>query len=419
MEHGKRDVVVAGGGITGLFCAYYLAGEGHAVTVLERDRVGSGASHGNCGLLMFSDVPPLCSPGTVQYEIRRQLKGISPMSIRPGLDPSLWGFLLRFAMNCNQAQWERASRARQSILELSRGLFQDFFREHPFRDRMEKGYFTLCRTRKDFDKHLASNRALTRFGLEAEPLDRERLQAREPAVGDGVYGGFHHPGDQSLRPDGLLRHVREILEAAGVTVHEGCGVTGFRRSGARVTALETPAGTVSADQFVIAAGAWSVPVMGRLGIHIPVQPGKGYSITMHRPGICPAAPVYFSERSVVATPFDQGFRLGGTMEFSGWDASLNRRRLEALRKAAPEYLKEPFGHPVVEEWTSFRPMSVDDLPIISRVPGLDNLLLATGHGMLGITLATGTGRLVARMLRGAHTGIPAAPFSLDRFRLRG
>lgn len=415
MEDKKSDILIVGGGMIGLFCAYYLAGSGKTVRILDQGRLGEGASHGNCGLLLYSDLPPLCSPGTVQAEIKRILKGMSPLSIRPGLNLPLWNFLYRFSGFCNDRHLEHAVQAKKTIHELSRDLFHAFFGTYPYSGYQENGVYAVCRTRAALEKYAASNAVMARFGFGGIHLSEEELLEREPALKKGLAGGFYHDDDSHVRPDGLIRHMRQVVESQGVAIDEFCQVTGVSTSGRRISSLQTTRGSYRADAVVIAAGAWSVELMKHLDISIPVQPGKGYSITMTRPGVCLNAPCMLYERSVVATPFPDGFRLGGTMEFSGWDASINRKRLNNLRKAAPEYLNEPFGEEVVEEWAGFRPMSVDDLPIISRVPGNDNTLIATGHGMLGITLATGTGKLVTQMLEGKSTEIDTSPFSIDRF----
>jgi D-amino-acid dehydrogenase len=155
---------------------------------------------------------------------------------------------------------------------------------------------------------------------------------------------------------------------------------------------------------------------GWLGVRLPIQPGKGYSITMGRPALCPQIPCYLHERRVVATPWPSGYRLGGTMEFSGFDTELDRPRLDALTSAAGEYLRQPLGRPVIEEWAGLRPMTFDDLPVIGRVPGLANLMLATGHGMLGVTTAPATGKLAAELICGEPPHIDPSPFRLERFR---
>ena len=212
-----------------------------------------------------------------------------------------------------------------------------------------------------------------------------------------------------------LSVLRASLDRAGVAIEEACGLTGFHRSGDRIEGAATARGDVSAEHYVLAAGAWSAAIAGQLGLRLPVQPGKGYSITMERPAVCPRTPCYLHERRVVATPWPSGYRLGGTMEFSGFSTTLNAGRIRALQKAAGEYLTDPVGRPVVEEWAGLRPMTYDDLPVIGRAPRLRNLILATGHGMLGITTAPATGNLVSEIVCGAPPHIDPEPFSVHRF----
>jgi D-amino-acid dehydrogenase len=148
---------------------------------------------------------------------------------------------------------------------------------------------------------------------------------------------------------------------------------------------------------------------------VPIQPGKGYSITMARPARCPTIPLIFDEHRVAVTPMRSGYRLGSTMEFAGYDTSLNRARLNLLREAARHYLHEPLGEPVLEEWYGWRPMTYDGKPIIDRSPALGNVWIAAGHNMLGLSMAPATGRLVAELLDGRPPHIDPAPYSVKRF----
>jgi D-amino-acid dehydrogenase len=174
-------------------------------------------------------------------------------------------------------------------------------------------------------------------------------------------------------------------------------------------------GVYTADAYVLATGAWTPQLTRQLKLDLPVQPGKGYSLTMPRPETCPQMPCYFNERSVVATPWKSGFRLGGTMEFSGFNSEIFARRIQNLTAAAAQYLKTPLGNPVMEEWVGMRPMVYDDLPIIDRAPEHHNLVVATGHGMSGISMATSTGKLVAEMVTGRKPHIDLTAFSIRRF----
>ncbi len=201
----------------------------------------------------------------------------------------------------------------------------------------------------------------------------------------------------------------------GVNIVENCPLTSFDTHSGAIIGARTPHGRFTADRFVLTAGVWSNDVLRRLKVRIPVVPGKGYSITMDRPAVCPRIPCYLYERNVVVTPWNSGYRLGGTMEFSGFNDHLDARRLTNLEQSAARYMQMPMGRRVVERWTGLRPMCVDDLPIIDRVPGTENLLIATGHGMLGLTTATGTGRLIADMALERPPGIDPGPFSIRRF----
>ncbi|MGH8174449.1 MAG: NAD(P)/FAD-dependent oxidoreductase, partial [Rhodanobacteraceae bacterium] len=162
-------------------------------------------------------------------------------------------------------------------------------------------------------------------------------------------------------------------------------------------------------------GAWTPPLARQLGLRVPIQPGKGYSITYSRPAICPSMPLVLKERSVCVTAWSSGYRLGSTMEFAGYDSSMNRRRLDALRRGAREYLLDPEGAEVIEEWYGWRPMTPDDLPVLGRAPGIDNLVLATGHGMLGVSMSAITGLLVSELIAGAPPSIDLSPYSIARF----
>jgi len=185
----------------------------------------------------------------------------------------------------------------------------------------------------------------------------------------------------------------------------------------RITSVSADGAEFSGREVVLALGAWS-PLLGRqLDLRIPIQPGKGYSITYTRPAHCPRIPLTLKERAVCVTGWSSGYRLGSTMEFAGYDASLNRTRLDALRRGAAEYLIEPEGPQVVEEWYGWRPMTHDDLPILGRATNVQNLTLATGHGMLGVTMSAATGLLISEVITGTALSIDMTAFRPSRFGL--
>jgi D-amino-acid dehydrogenase len=255
------------------------------------------------------------------------------------------------------------------------------------------------------------------FHCPGQRLDGDAVAALELAVKPGLAGGWFYEHDAHLRPDRLMASWRTSLEAAGVTVRDECSFLGFApgSEGGRAIAVKTDQGVIPADAFVVAAGALTPLLQEHLGCRIPIQPGKGYSLTMARPSVCPTIPIIFPETRVVATPFQSGYRLGSTMEFAGYDPTINPRRLQLLRDGARPYLREPYCEPVEDEWFGWRPMTYDGLPIIDRSPLFDNVLIAAGHNMLGLSMAPATGKLVAEMLGNVPPHLDPSPYRVSRF----
>jgi D-amino-acid dehydrogenase len=411
--------VVVGGGVIGAACAYYLARDGWHVTVLEQNAFGGGCSHGNCGLVCPSNVLPLAAPGAVSTALRSLFRPASPFHIKPRLDPSLWMWLLGFARRCNARDMLQAAEGIHALLAASRTLYDELFRTEPFECEWEtRGLCLVFQTPASMAHHAEMAHLLEdRFGVTIQRYDGEALIELEPALKPGLAGGWLYPNDAHLRPDRLMSGWRAVLEARGVEIREQCGVLGLKRESGRVRAARTLCGDVDGDVFVVATGAWTPLLNRELGCRVPIQPGKGYSITMPRPARCPRIPLLLEEHGVAVTPMQSGYRLGSTMEFAGYDATVNRRRLEALRAGARHYLHEPEAAPIQEEWFGWRPMTYDSLPIIDRSPRAENLWVAAGHNMLGVSMSPATGKLLAELVGGRPSSIDPRPYSLQRFQV--
>lgn len=410
------DVLVIGGGIIGLASAYYLTKHGKRVRLLEQDTIGAGASYGNCGLIFTSHLVPLCAPGTVRHEIKRMLRKNSPLYIKPAADVRRLIWFLNFARKCTAGHMAHAVRARAKLLQSSKKLYQKLFREESIDcDWEEKGVLLAFKTKSEMQKYEQTNQRLKPFGLDAIPLIDEKLLHIEPALRKDLYGAWFHKGDSHLRPDKLLTAWRQVLQKMGTAIEEHCRVETLIAGTQRIRNALTTSGDYTADEYVLAAGAWTPRMVRGLKLKVPVQAGKGYSLTMARPSLCPEIPCYFYEKSVVATAWKSGLRLGGTMEFSGFNSSIVARRIQNLTSAAGKYLNEPPRNTVMEEWAGMRPMIYDDLPVIGRAPNQNNLVVATGHGMSGISMATGTGKLVAEIITGRRPHIDPDPFRVNRF----
>jgi D-amino-acid dehydrogenase len=417
MSSAAQRVAVVGGGVIGVACAHYLQRTGCQVWLLDAGQVGKGCSHGNCGFVCPSHVLPLAGPGMIRKTLATLLKPDSPLTIRPRLDLSLWSWLFRFALRCNQKDMLEAGRALQALLNSSRTLYSELFRTESLEAEWEeRGLLFVFQSARAMEHHAETDRLMREhFGVGAVRHEGKDLEKLEPALKPGLAGAWHYTGDAHLRPDKLMASWRQRLDDAGVIIQEGASLHEFHRNGRRVQAVESSQGRTAVDAVVVATGAWTPQLRRHLGCHLPIQPGKGYSITLPRPALCPRTPLMFEEHRVAVTPMQSGYRLGSTMEFAGYDATLNRRRLDLLTRGASHYLREPTAEPVLEEWWGWRPMVHDGKPIIGRLPAFDNVLVAAGHGMLGLSMAPATGKLVAELLTGQQPHIDPAPYAATRF----
>lgn len=417
----NQRVAVIGGGVVGAASAYYLNKLGYQVTILEKNKFGSGAAHGNCGYVCPSHILPLAGPGVIKKTLKAMFSPNSPFSIKPRLDLSLWSFLIQFARYCNQKDMLEGGKTLQKMLNSSKSLYEELFSSEPLDAEWQTSGILYPFRNPAGMEHFAENNQLLRehFGHGADRYEGDDVVALEPALKPGLAGGWHFSGDCHLRPDKLMSSWKTLLEAQGVTILEAHEFQGFSQSSSggkgRAAVAKTARGEVEADAFVVATGAWTPLLNKHLGCKVPIQPGKGYSLTMARPSRCPKIPLIFEEHRVAVTPWPSGYRLGSIMEFAGYDESLKPERIQMLRSGASHYLYEPTAEPVVEEWFGWRPMTPDSLPIIDRSPAHENVFVAAGHNMIGVSLATATGKLVSELVSGKEPHLPIKPLSIKRF----
>ena len=412
-----ESAIIVGGGIIGIACAHYLSQAGLSVTVIDKGTIAGACSHGNCGFVCPSHVPPLTEPGAIGMAIRSLFNPRAPFRVKPRLSPALWNWMWQFARRCTHKQVRQAGAHLQSILDASMDEYRQLIPAMSLDcEWKDDGLLYVLQTERGMKGFAETDRMLTEhFGVSARRIDGSELPAFDPGLKPGLAGAFHYPGDASVRPDLLNREWAERLRANGVQFIEQCELQTIRKSAGRITSLQTSQGELEADHFVFALGAWSTHWSSELQCHVPIQPGKGYSVTMARPQPCPKYPMLFPEHKVGVSPFDGGFRLGSMMEFTGYDTSIPPERIQQLRDSARPYLLAPVDGHAEETWYGWRPMTWDSLPIIGPVPALRNVYLATGHNMLGLSLAPSTGRLITEFITGEPTHIDATPFSPLRF----
>jgi D-amino-acid dehydrogenase len=414
----REDVLIVGAGVIGLACALALLETGRSVRVIDAGRIGGGSSHGNCGTITPSHAPPLAAPGVVLKALRWMLTPDAPLYVPPRFDPRLWSWLLRFALRCNERDWRASAVAKSAILNDSRARLAQWVEQYSLAcEFAPSGEDYIFRTQDYFEHTLEEVGLLRELGVAVDVVDGRAYEAMEPALKPGLAGAIRFNGDAVLRPDRYVAELARVVRERGGTIVEDCAFVGAvaGQGGVRVT---TGQGQLLAGEVVMALGAWSPKLADAIGapaLKRTMQPGKGYSITYSSPALVPRRPLVLRERQVCVTAWGSGYRLGSTMEFSGFDDSLNPRRLAALERGAGEYLHEPVGAQKQEQWFGWRPMSCDDVPIIGPVPGRDHIWLATGHGMMGVSMSAATGQLVADLIAGRDPAIDPAPFRIERF----
>ena len=409
------DVLIIGGGAIGLATALALLDAGRGVRILEAGAVGGGASHGNCGTITPSHAPPLAAPGVVAQALRWMFTPDAPLYLKPRIDPALWHWLLRFAARCNPRDWRQSTQARAALLNDARARLADWVSRYDLQCEFEEeGLDYVFRDPRKFQQYVDESVVLKTFGIATQVFGGTDYEREEPAMLPGVAGAIRFPGDARLRPDRYVAELARVVRERGGVIEEQCRVDRLEPMSDGVR-LATSQGERKGGDAVIALGAWMPAFARRLGIRAPIQPGKGYSITYSRPARVPRHPMVLKDRSVCVTVWDSGFRLGSTMEFSGHDDTLNATRLAALERGAREFLREPVGAEVHERWCGWRPMTWDDLPLLGRAPGQRKVWIAAGHGMLGISMSTATGQLMADLMTGRPPAFDPSPYRPERF----
>ena len=409
------DVLIIGGGAIGLATALALLDAGRGVRILEAGAVGGGASHGNCGTITPSHAPPLAAPGVVAQALRWMFTPDAPLYLKPRIDPALWHWLLRFAARCNPRDWRQSTQARAALLNDARARLADWVGRYGLQCEFEEeGLDYVFRDPRRFQQYVDESVVLKTFGIATQVFGGTDYEREEPAMLPGVAGAIRFPGDARLRPDRYVAELARVVRERGGVIEEQCRVDRLEPTSDGVR-LATSQGERKGGEAVIALGAWTPAFARRLGIRAPIQPGKGYSITYSRPARVPRHPMVLKDRSVCVTVWGSGFRLGSTMEFSGHDDTLNATRLAALERGAREFLREPVGAEVHERWCGWRPMTWDDLPLLGRAPGQRKVWIAAGHGMLGISMSTATGQLMADLMTGRPPAFDPSPYRPERF----
>ena len=411
-------VAIIGGGVVGLACGWSLAKRGVEVVVIERDVIGEGASKGNTGWVSPTISFPLASPGTLAMGLKSAFDPNGALVIRPELDTRWLRWLWAFR---GAASRERFLSGVEALHNLNRRTFEvlDAYEADGISFEMHAGgILTLGKTEKGIAWFAPVFEDLKKVGFEGqiETLTPEEARKIEPAIGEQVKFVVRTTIDRYVQPQSLMRGLADRIVELGHTVLEQTTVKGMRPT-AFGWEIDTNTGPIVADRVIVATGALSPALLKPLGIEVPIVPAKGYSITLRGEGIRPSQALYMTESKIGVSGFDEGVRIAGVFELPGKDLTIDKRRLDVVVKDACSYLTD--WHPStsetsVEGWAGFRPATPDSLPLLGPVPGHDGLYLATGHGMLGVTLAPSTGALLADMILDGVAPAWVAPMRPDR-----
>ena len=411
------EVLVIGAGAVGISAAHYLRQKGFEVSVIDSGQVGAGCSYGNAGLIVPSLSVPLAAPGVVGQALRWMFEPESPFYIRPRANLDLLSWLWRFWSASTETHKRRAMPLLRDLGVASRRLFDELADLEGVEFAFERrGRFSVYRTEAALAHSVADAELLREIGIESRVVGPAEVRDLQHGIEVRIHGGLFYPDDAHLEPARFVRALARHLEASGVEVCPGVEVLDFTTEGNRIAAVRTTRGDFTARQIVLAAGSWSAPLARRLGLRLPIQGGKGYSITFRRPERCHLIPMSLGEARVSVTPMVDTLRFAGTLELAGLDSTIDPRRVQAILRAVPTYVPElaPEKLDLLEIWRGPRPCTPDGLPLLGRPRGWDNLVLAAGHAMIGVSLAPVTGKLVAEIVGRERTSIDIGLLDPDR-----
>lgn len=410
-------VVIIGGGVIGLATAWELHRRGEEVVILDSRSAGMAASAVNAGWVSPA-MGPVPAPGLVTQSLKWMLNPESPLYIKPRLNKSFISWLYRFWRACNGPAYDAALEATGVLGRGTMEIMDRWVADGIDFEMHQYGLLYAFRERAEMEAELKAFETWATYNYaQPEPLYGDDLLAKEPVLSDELTAGFLVGEERTVQPITLTRGLIEKLQSVGVVIHNGAPVVDIEVSQKRVVAVRTPSDRFEADHVLIAAGAWTGAIGKMAGAKLPIEAGKGYGLDFKPAPVKPQSSIYLPDARIAISPFDDGIRLSGTMELSGISDTVTARRVGAIQKGGKRFLKGfPQDAEPTQVWAGMRPMAPDGLPVLGNVKGISNLSVASGHAMLGITLAAVTAEHMAELIASGVTPDVLKPFSPDRFR---
>ena len=415
-----KRVLIVGGGVIGLSTAYYCIRKGHSVTVVDRNSPErDGCSFGNAGMIVPSHFVPLAAPGMVALGLKWMWNPESPFWIKPRLSWDLLSWATKFWRASSREHVARSAPLLRDLNLASRGCYEELVESSGLDfGLVKRGLLVLCKTEHALEEEIKLAGEARKLGMPAEVLDPRALASFDPGVQLDVLGGIHYPKDCHLSPDRLMAELKRELERLGAEFVWNAEALGWSTRAGVIEAVRTSRGDFPTDEVVLASGAWSPATARDLGLKLPMQAGKGYSLTLPSPRQLPKTCALLVEARVAVTPMGSSLRFGGTMEIAGLNDEINLARVRGISRAATRYfpalLESDFAS--VKPWRGLRPCTPDGLPYLGRPGRISNLVVATGHAMMGLSLGPITGKLASELVSGEPPSIDIALLSPDRYR---
>ena len=412
----SKKVIVIGGGIIGLCSAYYLQKEGHQVTIVDQSNLDSGASYVNAGYLSPSHIIPLSAPGVMKKGIKWMFDKSSPLYIKPRLDLDFLKWTWAFNKSCNQNHVDKVAPVIRDISVFSQELYSDIKSQEDFKFHYEKkGLLMLCQTEKVLEQEVHTAQLASQLGLSAREINSDEIKALQPNASIDALGAAYFECDQHTTPHEFMAEMKALLKSKGVVFYANEKVIDLEFLNNSILSIKTNKQILVADEFVLAAGAWSNMLSKKLGIKLLLQAGKGYRINSEQDyGV--SIPAILCEAKVAVTPMNGFTRFAGTMEIAGINHNINKVRVDAIARAAKKYYPniELSAEEKDKAECGLRPVSPDGLPYIGKSEKCKNLTVAAGHAMMGWSMGTATGKLVAEIISEQKTSLELTNYHPDR-----
>jgi D-amino-acid dehydrogenase len=412
--------IVIGGGIIGLSSAWYLRQSGWEVTVLDKDDFSDNCSYGNCGYVCPSHFIPLATPGIVKQGLKWMWNSKSPFYVQPRLSRSLIDWGLKFMRSATPEKVEAAAIPLRDIAIMSQREYEGWAKTPGFDFAYQhKGLLEIFQTAEKAEHAHHTVEQAHALGLtDTKLLDYNALQSLEPHTKINAKGAILFNCDAHLYPNKLMKGLIALLQQRGVQLMSGEEVLRFEKQGDTLKKVITRKNAWEADAVVIATGSWSREIAAQAGIRLPMVPGRGYSVTLEDSPHRVNYPAVLMEGRAAITPMDGNkIRFGGTMEITSTKTPPRMNRVQGILDAVKRFYPE-FDVPLPAAdkiWYGYRPCSADGLPFIGRTRKWNNLVVATGHAMLGLSLGAGTGKLVSELVNEQPVSMDISPFSVERF----